>query len=351
MEFSYSYGNKNYEFPGYISVHSLNDFLSWVKDNTIKYRCISKEVAKYIQAKVVSTLSDEQTWFLFEKDIISVLSMECIKIRLKEAYSKYKFEGKCFAKDCFQAQMAEDILHFDDTRLIKATIDKLNPKYRNLIHDKVNGFGKLYIWALNPTHTIDWENLNDYFVELDGESQKRIFRFLFLHQSMYKDCTNIRFLNLLSNIIEGCITKLEHKEKTDIDDFFERFSPNGNTLSALAAIIFILQIKLGNPRLSIDWSELWASVNRISSYPISFLKAIKDFFEDCNGLLLLSSYKSGDTEYYARNGYVYKTKTADPKEDCYIVSFYDSPIDIDGNPIDYLDYSDVKSVEEALKEF
>lgn len=350
LEFSFSYGNKNYEFPSCFSVHSLNDFLSWIKDNTVKYghECISVEVALKIQEKVTSTLSYEQNWFLFEKDIISVLRPDCIKIRLKEAYSELRFEDKCFEKDCFQSQMADDVINFDDVRLIKATIDKLNFKYRILICDKIKGFGELYIWALNPTHTIDWENINDYFVELDGESQKRVFRFLFLHQSMYKDCPNISFLNLLSNIIEGSITKLGHQEKTDIDDFFEQFSPNDNTLSALAAITYILQQKLDNPSSSIDWNNLWASIQRINQYPTIFLRHIKDFFNECNGWLLLSN-NNCNSEYYSRNGYVQRVQSNDSNESYYIVRFYETPLDINGHPVDYLDYSDIEKGENVLK--
>lgn len=349
LEFSYSYGNKNYEFPGYFRVHSLNDFLSWLKDNTTKYGAISREVAYTIQRQVVSTLPDEQCWFLFEKDIVSTLRPECIKTRLKEAYSIYIFEDKCFEKDCFQAQMAVDVVSFDDVRLIKAIIDKLNLKYRTLICDKIKGFGKLYIWTLHPTHTIDWESLNDYFVELDGENQKRVFRFLFLHQSMHKDNTNLKFLNLLSTIIEGSITKLAHRKKKNPDEFFARFSKNGNTTSAVAAIIYILQIKFENPRLSIVWSELWSSIKNFNPYPVSFLRAIKDFFEECNGWLLLSLNNGRNMEYYSRNGYGCKIKTANSNNCCYEVRFYDTPIDINGHPVDYLDHSDIEVVEEVLK--
>lgn len=190
LQFTYCYGDKDYDFPYDVKVRSLNDFLKWMNENTYdnedRTGYISKNVAEQIQKDILLTLSDEDSWYLFENGFTSFPNTNIIKERLSEAYSKFKdaywgfkFEEKYFEKDCFQEQMAIDVSNEHNTQLIKLIIDKLNPKYRAYAEKRVNGFAKLYLWSLNPTENIDWNCMNLYFAELPEDSQIKAFKYLF----------------------------------------------------------------------------------------------------------------------------------------------------------------------------
>ena len=187
LQFTYCYGDKDYDFPYDVKVRSLNDFLKWMNENTYdnedRTGYISKNVAEQIQKDILLTLSDEDSWYLFENGFTSFPNTNIIKERLSEAYSKFKdaywgfkFEEKYFEKDCFQEQMAIDVSNEHNTQLIKLIIDKLNPKYRAYAEKRVNGFAKLYLWSLNPTENIDWNCMNLYFAELPEDSQIKAFK-------------------------------------------------------------------------------------------------------------------------------------------------------------------------------
>ena len=245
--------------------------------------------------------------------------------------------------------MADDVISFDDIRLIKAIIDKLNPKYRNIIYEKIKGVGRLYLWSINPTTNINWELLCEHLVNLDGNSQKKIFRFLFLYQSKYKEYTNIDFLNQLIKVLNSNISIYKEKEKHSEQDLFDSYYSNKSTLSALLGVVSIIKAKVLNPYSPINWSDLWSIIVTICPHRVAFLREIIDFFEECTGWLLISSYHSRSIEYYSRNGYVQRVQHNDSNESYYIVRFYGTPLDINGRPVDYLDYSDIEKVENVLK--
>lgn len=185
LKFSYcSCGDKNYNFPFDVMVHSLNDFLKWMNENTYsnehRIGYISRNVSKQIQKDILSTLSEEESWYLFANDILYMPNANSVKKRLLDAYSKLKFEEEYFKKDCFQEQMAIDVVNKHNTQLIKLIIDKLNPKYRLYVEERIDGFGKLYLWSLNLTEKIDWNCMNLYFAELPDDSQIKVFKYLFL---------------------------------------------------------------------------------------------------------------------------------------------------------------------------
>ena len=69
----------------------------------------------------------------------------------------------------------------------------------------------------------------------------------------------------------------------------------------------------------------------------------------CPGWLLISSTVRGDTEYYARNGFVTKINADNVHECVYKVCFYESPIDVNNYEVDYLDDSYIEEVENTLK--
>ena len=312
LQFTYCYGDKDYDFPYDVKVRSLNDFLKWMNENTYdnedRTGYISKNVAEQIQKDILLTLSDEDSWYLFENGFTSFPNTNIIKERLSEAYSKFKdaywgfkFEEKYFEKDCFQEQMAIDVSNEHNTQLIKLIIDKLNPKYRAYAEKRVNGFAKLYLWSLNPTENIDWNCMNLYFAELPEDSQIKAFKYLFFNQLEHTGYDTEIFLNnLLEMLLQSTI---ELKKRTGNlcpnSNMNKVFTP-GKSVSALALLVQILQTKLKDVKSPIKWNELEPTIAKLSGNCIHVFSKLINFFVKCPGWLLISSTVRGDTEYYAR---------------------------------------------------
>lgn len=355
LKFSYcSCGDKNYNFPFDVMVHSLNDFLKWMNENTYsnehRIGYISRNVSKQIQKDILSTLSEEESWYLFANDILYMPNANSVKKRLLDAYSKLKFEEEYFKKDCFQEQMAIDVVNKHNTQLIKLIIDKLNPKYRAYAEKRVNGFAKLYLWSLNPTENIDWNCMNLYFAELPEDSQIKAFKYLFFNQLEHTGYDTEIFLNnLLEMLLQSTI---ELKKRTGNlcpnSNMNKVFTP-GKSVSALALLVQILQTKLKDVKSPIKWNELEPTIAKLSGNCIHVFSKLINFFVKCPGWLLISSTVRSDTEYYARNGFVTKINADNVHECVYKVCFYESPIDVNNYEVDYLDDSYIEEVENTLK--
>ena len=326
-------------------------------DNEDRTGYISKNVAEQIQKDILLTLSDEDSWYLFENGFTSFPNTNIIKERLSEAYSKFKdaywgfkFEEKYFEKDCFQEQMAIDVSNEHNTQLIKLIIDKLNPKYRAYAEKRVNGFAKLYLWSLNPTENIDWNCMNLYFAELPEDSQIKAFKYLFFNQLEHTGYDTEIFLNnLLEMLLQSTI---ELKKRTGNlcpnSNMNKVFTP-GKSVSALALLVQILQTKLKDVKSPIKWNELEPTIAKLSGNCIHVFSKLINFFVKCPGWLLISSTVRSDTEYYARNGFVTKINADNVHECVYKVCFYESPIDVNNYEVDYLDDSYIEEVENTLK--
>lgn len=355
LKFSYcSCGDKNYNFPFDVMVHSLNDFFKWMNENTYsnehRIGYISRNVSKQIQKDILSTLSEEESWYLFANDILYMPNANSVKKRLLDAYSKLKFEEEYFKKDCFQEQMAIDVSNEHNTQLIKLIIDKLNPKYRAYAEKRVNGFAKLYLWSLNPTENIDWNCMNLYFAELPEDSQIKAFKYLFFNQLEHTGYDTEIFLNnLLEMLLQSTI---ELKKRTGNlcpnSNMNKVFTP-GKSVSALALLVQILQTKLKDVKSPIKWNELEPTIAKLSGNCIHVFSKLINFFVKCPGWLLISSTVRSDTEYYARNGFVTKINADNVHECVYKVCFYESPIDVNNYEVDYLDDSYIEEVENTLK--
>lgn len=355
LKFSYcSCGDKNYNFPFDVMVHSLNDFLKWMNENTYsnehRIGYISRNVSKQIQKDILSTLSEEESWYLFANDILYMPNANSVKKRLLDAYSKLKFEEEYFKKDCFQEQMAIDVVNKHNTQLIKLIIDKLNPKYRLYVEERIDGFGKLYLWSLNLTEKIDWNCMNLYFAELPDDSQIKVFKYLFFNQIDHEVCDIKIFLNnLLKMLLRSTI---ELKKRTGNlcpnSNMNKVFTP-GKSVSALALLVQILQTKLKDVKSPIKWNELEPTIAKLSGNCIHVFPKLINFFVKCPGWLLISSTVRSDTEYYARNGFVTKINADNVHECVYKVCFYESPIDVNNYEVDYLDDSYIEEVENTLK--
>ena len=349
-----SNGDISYNFPYNVKIHSLQDFLCWMNNNTYdnenKTGYISKNVAEQIQKDILPILSDEDSWHLFINGLMPMPNANIIKKQLSEAYSKYEFIYEFFEEDCFQEQMVIDVANKHNTQLIKLIIDKLTPKYRVRAEERVGGFGKLYLWSMNPTEKIDWNCLNLYFAELPDDVQIKTFKYLFFSQLENKIYDTEDFLNKLWEMLQQ--STLELKKRTECispnSSMKKVFTP-GQSVPVLALLVQILQTKLKDLKRPIKWSQLEATITNFSRIFITEIPKLIDFFVECPGWLLISPIVRSDTEYYARNGFVTKINTDNVHECIYKVCFYESPIDINNFKIDNLDNNCIKEAEDTLK--
>lgn len=352
---TYSHVGKYYKFPGDKDVYSLNDFLEWMNKNTninnTKYNnSISKSVCEQIQWDIMSNLSADVRWFLFENRLVFSPGIDNIKKYLAEGYSKHNLNKKYFNEDCFQQQMTVDVKTLKEKGLICLIIDRLKPIFRENIFNKIQGFGKLYLWSLNPNNTVDWDVLKEYFFDLPSNSQKRVFRYLFLLHSHKKIYSKQEFLQMLTDILINSKTTSEGLNKVEKNEMYEMLFTNGNVLAALGVLLQIIKIKSESIERPITYSEIEPLINIFHGTKATMLKALKDFFEECTGWWLLSHERS-NPECFSRNGYVIKVyaNTDDKNEYKYKLFFYDTPLDINGYEANYNYYSDIEEAEEVFK--
>lgn len=351
---TYSYKNKKYNFPGSVKVGSLYDFLRWLNDNTVtedtfgSIGTIERNVSEQIQKEIASNLSEEDSWRLFEQDLIANPGEANIKRHLAIGYSLYKLEKSYFDEDCFQVQMSLDLLKETDKQLIKIIIDKLNLKFKKNIEKKIQGFAKLYLWSLNPNNEVDWNCIKQYFIDLPKTSQKRVFRYLFLMQSNQTLYSVQDFLQLLIEVLlYGRLQAEKSFQKNDHDSSGNVY-PEENVLAALSVLVQILKIKFESYNTSIEYSHIESIVNLFHGSKETMLRVLQDFFEECRGWMLLS-YETQNLCYFARNGYIIKIGNSKTDEVKYKVCFYEVPLDLNGYKNEYLDSSGIARAIAILK--
>lgn len=344
----YSY-TPMYLFPGNDTVSSLNDYLEWINKNTKNRNCgtISKKISEKFLIEATSNLDMDDRWFLFENGFITSPGKDNIKKRLSKGYSNYCLDKKYIDRDCFQQQMADDVLKIENKELIYTIIGKLNPTFRKKIAKNVQGFWKLYLWSIDPNDSIDWEIIKKYFHELPSISQRRVFRYLFLLQSQNKLNSVNDFLQSLTDLLINSITTESFTEIKD-NDLLEILDFEGNTLSALSVLVQIIKIKYKSIITPVTFNDIEPLIKKFHATKKTMLVALRHFLYECNGWLLLS-YETGMTEDSYYIGYVTDIDTISNDELKYKLYFYDTHLDINGQEIKYLNYSDIIEAEEVLK--
>ena len=339
------YRNSDYICYEYTDIHTIYDFLQWTKEKS-KYRDsdVSRNVYRIIQNDLLSQISSDDCWYLFERELLYTPGEHKVKEILSEAYSKLNFKATYLTRDCFQSQIAKDVIHFLDSKLIIKTIDILNQEYRETISDSIAGFGKVYLWSLNPNANVDLNELRIYFKELPVDVQKRIFRFLF--KLTYQNQLDIDILQFFTEISETQV--LHDIEKTENDKSCWIFNDVGNIYAGIYVLIIILKSKLKSPNLPIKYSTLKPALTMFAGGKVAVFRALRDFFEECRGWLLLSN-ESQDTEYFSRNGYVDIVNDSPCNGYRYKVCFYDTPLDFYGKEVEYLNDTDIRTAEAVLK--
>ncbi len=336
--------------PGYIGyefseIKTICDFLQWLKEKS-KYTNpdVSSNVYRIIQDDIISIISPDDCWYLFEKELLYTPGEKKVKEILSDAYSQYNFKASCLTRDCFQSQIAKDVLSFSNTQLIMQAINILNNRYKDSIAGSIKGFGEIYLWALSPDDNVNLLGLKTFFGEFPDDIQKRVFRFMF---KLYdENRINLDILNFFTEILEA--QARQNVEETEGNEFFWICNRKGNISSAIYALITILKTKLSSPKHSIKYTMLKPAFTMFAGGPFAMFRALKDFFKECVGWTLLS-YRSQDTEYFSRNGYVELVSVPECDGYNYKVCFYETPIDFNGYEIDYLDETNINIAEDVLK--
>lgn len=290
------------------NINGVCELLKWFQTQ-VDFRRIDKCILNIVENKILSALNDAERWELFEKGLVSTPGAECVRKKLDKLYKRKNEISELYKKDCFQVIMSTDILSDIDLEIKKIIVNHLNQDYQQALISKCSGFIKLYLWLQNLSEDIEWNLITAYFTQLSEKDQIKLFRYIF-------------FL----------IAK--QKYSLTVDELYDLFVKSTHKAClALCGIMYILKKKLNQPNESISSYELEKIIGLDICDKMQFLYTVKDFFYPCNGYLTLT-YLQCETEYQSYNGVLTRDKKGENLY--YVISFYDSPVDVFGCEIDWL---------------
>lgn len=315
---SYKYVKIDYQD----SICDIRSLLKWLAS----YGHLNETVLKKAEEKICSVLSKDERWTLFEEKVIQSPGTENIRERLDNIYKNrifYKHIAKIesFKHSCFQDVMLSDLEVATDHELELFIADNLDSEHQILMQQKATGFMKLYLWQKRPTNNYDWNLIRSHYHELSAEAQIKLLRYIF--GKMSSGDFSISFDDLYS-------------------EFVETTTP---ACPAICGILCILKAKMNNLNSSITPSFIESLIGGEEKQRIDFLKDSKELFYPCHGYLAISGNKH-DIEYQSFNGIL--TKENKNEELFYVIKFYDSPVDLFGKTIDWLDHEEVEIAEQVL---
>ena len=286
------------------SICNIRSLLEWLLD----YGHLKDIVLKKAEEKICSVLSNKEKWTLFEDKIIQSPGIENIRKHLDNAYKKKSKNNELFKHVCYQDVMLSDAFHTKDLETKLFIADNLDASHQYLMQQKVTGFLKLYLWQKHPSTSFDYNLIKSHFYELPSEAQIRTLRFI--------------FGKIASNDLLLSVDEL-------YSEFVETTTP---ACPAICGILFMLKEKKNNINVRIT-SSMIESVIGEEKQRFNFLKDCKELFYPCNGYLAISAIKH-DIDFLSFNGIL--TKDIKNNELYYVVSFYESPVDLFGREIDWL---------------
>lgn len=326
---SYKYVQVNFD-----SICNIRGLLKWLAN----YGHLKDIVYKKAEEKICSVLSKNERWTLFEEKIVQSPGIENIRERLNNMYKKYDKnspfyfltvfphdisdrEKEILKHDCFQDVMLSDIDSIMDPKLMFFIADNLDPAHQYLLQQKATGILNLYLWQKQPSNSYNWELIKSHYHELPAEAQIKILRYIF-----------------------GKMSSGEFS--LSLEDLYTEFvETNTPACSAICGILYILKTKKNDLNVSITTSMIESIIGEEQEKRINFLKESGELFYPCHGYLAMSGTKF-DIEYQSFNGIL--TKENKNNELYYVVKFYESPVNLYGRTIEWLDSEDVKLAEQVL---
>lgn len=311
---SYHYVKVDYD-----TITNFGELVGWFNEEC-KYGYLNAQIFGDILKEITEGLSREDRWQLFDKGLIISPGMDNIREYLDDAYDKNRFENEYFRKDCFQDVMCIDVLTVNGNKLKFMIVDHLDQKHQRDLVDKCDGIIKLYLWVTNPNEKYDWSLITSYLSELPEEKQIRLFRYIFY--LIAKKSMEISADELYKFFVES-EKKVCHAVRGMVYLLKEQLSPIGTIKSE---------------KLDEIIGEGFRNIHK-------FL-LVKTFFYPCTGHLALTRM-SQDRDYQTYNGCV--EKIAVQEKEYYSISFYNTPRDIYGREVDWLDDKDILMAKAVLE--
>lgn len=306
------------EIDSYHTISSIRSLLNWLNN----YGHLKDIVLKKAEEAICSVLSDDERWTLFEEKIAKFPGDTNIRKRLDIAYKKKYANKELFKYECFQDTMLSDVDKVKAPEVLLFIADNLDSRHQYLMQQKATGFLKLYLWQKQPSGKIDWDLVKSHFYEMSVEAQIRTLRYIF-----------------------GQMTSEEYS--LVVDDLYSAFVETSTpACSAVCGVLFILKAKMSNINISITPTMVETVIGENIEHRYNFLKDSKELFYPCNGYLAITQNQQ-DIEYQSFNGILKK----EIKDDTlfYVITFHDTPVNLFGRTIEWLDSEEIDTAIQVLK--
>ena len=306
------------EIDCYHAISGIRSLLNWLNN----YGHLKDIVLKKAEEAICSVLSDDERWTLFEEKIIKSPGDANIRKRLDIAYKKKYANKELFKHKCFQDAMLSDVDKVKKPEVLLFIADNLDSRHQYMMQQKATGFLKLYLWQKQPSGNIDWDLVKSHFYKMSAKAQIRTLRYIFGQMASGE-----------SNLV--------------VDDLYsELVETSTPACPAVCGVLFILKAKKYDMNISITSTMVEAVIGEDQEHRFNFLKDSRELFYPCNGYLAITQNQQ-DIEYLSFNGILKK----EIKDDTlfYVITFHDTPVNLFGRTIEWLDSEEVDTAIQVLK--
>lgn len=302
----------------YDAISDIRSLIKWLNN----YGHLKDIVLKKAEETICSVLSDDERWILFEEKIAKSPGDANIRKRLDIAYKKKYANKELFKHECFQDAMLSDVDKVKAPEVLLFIADNLDNCHQYLMQQKATGFLKLYLWQKQPSGKFDWDLVKSHFYEMSAEAQIKTLRYIF------------------GQIASG-------ESVLAVDDLYSEFVETSTpACPAVCGMLFILKAKKDDINISITPTMMETVIGENLKHRFNFLKDSRELFYPCNGYLAITQNQQ-DIEYQSFNGILKK----EIKDDTwfYIITFHDTPVNLFGRTIEWLDSEEVDTAIQVLK--
>ena len=302
----------------YDAISNIRSLIKWI-DN---YGHLNDIVLKKAEERICSVLSDDERWTLFEEKTAKSPGDANIRKRLDIAYKKKYANNEILKHECFQDAMLSDVDKVKDPEVLLFITDNLDSRHQYLMQQKATGFLKLYLWQKQPSGNFDWDLVKSHFYEMSAEAQIRTLRYIFGKMASGESVL----------VVDDLYT-----------EFVETTTP---ACPAVCGVLFLLKAKKDDVNISITPAMVETVIGEDLIQRFNFLKDSKDLFYPCNGYLAITQNQQ-DIEYQSFNGILKKEIRDDSL--FYVITFYETPVNLFGRTIEWLDSEEVDTAIQVLK--
>lgn len=302
----------------YDAISNIRSLIKWID----KYGHLNDIVLKKAEERICSVLSDDERWTLFEEKTAKSPGDANIRKRLDIAYKKKYANNEILKHECFQDAMLSDVDKVKDPEVLLFIADNLDSRHQYLMQQKATGFLKLYLWQKQPSGNFDWDLVKSHFYEMSAEAQIRTLRYIFGKMASGESVL----------VVDDLYT-----------EFVETTTP---ACPAVCGVLFLLKAKKDDVNISITPAMVETVIGEDLKQRFNFLKDSKDLFYPCNGYLAITQNQQ-DIEYQSFNGILKKEIRDDSL--FYVITFYETPVNLFGRTIEWLDSEEVDTAIQVLK--